>query len=106
MEKKKYNINLGTREISVNHDANNDDFAIYATEDEALKLREVFNEIYNSDVRSFFRAHVPAEPYHYDQANDEYDEGMAAAFRMIYELGDEGTKKQIEEMDVLKDLDE
>ncbi len=106
MNKKEYYVNIGTREISINHDANNDDFIIEASNEEVMALREVFEEIYNSDMRSFFRSHVTAVPYHLDEANDEYDEGMKTAFRMIYNLGNEESRQQIEEMGVLEDLTE
>ncbi|MFG6148203.1 hydrolase [Halobacillus sp. B23F22_1] len=104
MNKRPYYVNIGTREISINHDANNDDFIIHADEEDLLLLREVFDEMYNSDTRSFFRAHVPFDPYHRDQSNDEFDEGMKSAFRMIYDLGDEKTKQHISSMGVLEDL--
>ncbi|RWZ54851.1 hydrolase [Halobacillus fulvus] len=102
MEKNKYYINIGTREISVNHDGNNDDFIVYATKEEIVGLREIFDEVYNADVRSFFRAHIPAMPYHLDASNDEFDDGMKAAFQKIYELGDETTKNHLTEMGVLE----
>ncbi|MCP3028305.1 hydrolase [Halobacillus sp. A5] len=105
MGKQPYYVNIGTREISINHDANNDDFVIYADEGDLLLLREMFDEMYNSDTRAFFRAHVPFDPYHRDQANDEFDEGMKSAFRKIHELGDEQTKSHIASMGVLEDLD-
>ncbi|SFJ39254.1 hypothetical protein SAMN04487936_10217 [Halobacillus dabanensis] len=103
MNKEKYFINMGTREISLNHDANNDDFIIYATEDEVKALREVFDEIYNSDVRSFYRSHIPFMPYHLDQDNDNSDVDMKTAFQKIYDLGDEMTKDHITKMGILED---
>ncbi|CDQ21384.1 hypothetical protein SAMN05192559_11818 [Halobacillus karajensis] len=103
MDRDKYYINMGTREISLNHDGNNDDFVIYATSEEVRALREVFDEIYNADTESFYRAHVPFRPYHNDRANDETDMDMKMAFQKIYELGDETTKAHITEMGVLKD---
>ncbi|MFC7063916.1 hydrolase [Halobacillus seohaensis] len=104
MAKKQYYVNIGTREISINHDGNNDDFIINADEQDLLVLREVFDEMYNSDTRAFFRAHVPYDPYHHDMSNDEFDEGMKSAFRMIYELGDDPTKEHIRGMGILEDL--
>ncbi|MCP3033372.1 hydrolase [Halobacillus sp. A1] len=104
MEKKPYYVNIGTREISINHDGNNDDFIINADDEDLLLLREVFDEMYDSDTRAFFRAHVPFDPYHHDMSNDEFDEGMKSAFRMIYDLGDDQTKKHIRSMGVLEDL--
>lgn len=106
MDKNKYYINIGTREISLNLDGNNDDFIVYATEDEVFSLRELFDEIYNADVRSFYRAHVPAKPYHQDESNDEFDDGMKAAFQRIHDLGDETTRKHIDQMGVLKEEEE
>ncbi|QAS53880.1 hydrolase [Halobacillus litoralis] len=103
MDRDKYYINIGTREISLNHDGNNDDFLIYATKEEVITLREIFDEIYNSDVRSFYRAHVPFKPYHQDEDNDESDMEMKHAFQKIYDLGDETTKNHIVEMGVLED---
>ncbi|MBM7554775.1 hydrolase [Thalassobacillus pellis] len=105
MDRNKYYVNLGTQEISINHDANNDDFIINATEEELIELREFFDEVYNADERAFFRAHVPFTPYHKDRSNDEYDEGMKTVLRRIYELGDEMTKKHISSMGLLEDLD-
>ncbi|UOQ94201.1 hydrolase [Halobacillus shinanisalinarum] len=104
MEKNQYYVNIGTREISINHDGNNDEFMINADREELLLLREVFNEMYNSDTRAFFRSHVPFEEYHKDSSNDEYDEGMMRAFQMLYDLGDEKTRQHISGMGVLKDL--
>ncbi|SDJ63514.1 hydrolase [Salimicrobium halophilum] len=102
MERKKYFVNMGTREISVNHDANNDDFVIHATEEEVLELREMFDEMQNADERSFFRSHIPFVPYHKDLPNDEYDDLMEWAFTLVHDLGDEETKSTIEGMGVLK----
>lgn len=103
MDKEKYYINIGTREISLNHDGNNDDFIIYATREEVTALREVFDEIYNSDVRSFYRAHIPFMPYHQDQDNDDTEVEMKNAFQKIHDLGDETTRNHIEQMGVLED---
>ncbi|WP_082233536.1 hydrolase [Halobacillus massiliensis] len=104
MSKKPYYVNMGTKEISINHDGNNDDFIIYADEYDLLLLREIFDEADNADIRSFFRSHVPFQPYHQDKDNDEYDQDMKSAFRMIYELGDEKTRNHIAGMGVLEDL--
>ncbi|WP_163526702.1 hydrolase [Halobacillus ihumii] len=101
--KNQYFVNIGTREISINRNGNNDEFIINADREELLLLREVFNEMYNSDTRAFFRSHVPFVEYHKDSSNDEYDEGMTRALQMIYDLGDDTTRHHISGMGVLKD---
>ncbi|WP_077625006.1 hydrolase [Sediminibacillus massiliensis] len=103
MEKKKYYVNVGTQEISQLQAGNNKDFTIFATEDEVFQLREHLTEMYNSDVRGFWRSHVPIDPYHNDSPNDDYDEGIIEAFRMLHELGDEKTKAHIDSMQILSD---
>lgn len=101
--KNKFYINLGSLEISQTKYDNNDEFIIYATEDEVRTLRGKLDGMYDSDIRTFFRAHVPIMPYHNDKSNDDYDGGITEAFQMIYDLGDKETKKHIEEMGVLSD---
>ncbi|SFA91860.1 hypothetical protein SAMN04488072_103262 [Lentibacillus halodurans] len=101
--KKKFYINLGTQEISQIEYDNNNEFVIYATEDEVRLLRQRLDGMHTSDIHAFFRAHVPIMPYHNDKSNDDYDTGITDAFQMIYELGNEETKKHIENMGVLGD---
>ncbi|SDQ29649.1 hydrolase [Virgibacillus salinus] len=103
MEKKKFYINLGSQEISQIKYDNNEEFVIHATEDEVRILRDKMDDMYNADYRAFFRAHVPIMPYHNDSSNDDYDIGITEAFQMIYDLGDENTKKHIDSMGVLSD---
>ncbi|MGY0693213.1 hydrolase [Virgibacillus sp. FSP13] len=102
-EKKKFYINMGSREISQMKYHNNEELVIYATEDEASALRHKMNDMDDADFRAFFRAHVPIMPYHNDESNDDYDNGMTEAFQMIYELGDDETRTHIENMGVLSD---
>ncbi|WP_026569627.1 hypothetical protein [Sediminibacillus terrae] len=100
MEKKRYFVNIGTLEISQVESGNNNDFTILASDEEVFQLREIFNEMYNSDITAFFRTHLPI-PYHKDSANDRYDTGIVSAFQKLYELGDEKTKSHIDSMHIL-----
>ncbi|MRH44788.1 hydrolase [Aquibacillus halophilus] len=101
MEKKKYFVNIGTQEISQIEVGNNKDFTIHATDEEVFQLREKLTEMYDSDMVSFWRAHVPFVQYHNDESNDEYDDGIKKVFQMIHDLGDESTMEHIESMGVL-----
>ncbi|SDM12549.1 hydrolase [Sediminibacillus halophilus] len=100
MEKKRYFVNIGTLEISQVQSGNNNDFTIIATDEEVFQLREIFDEMYNSDITAFFRTHLPI-PYHKDSANDRYDTGIVSAFQMLHDLGDEKTKSHINSMHIL-----
>ncbi|TMN21232.1 hydrolase [Lentibacillus cibarius] len=103
MERKKFYINLGSKEISQIKYDNNDEFTIYATTDEVQTLRYKLDNMNDADTRAFYRAHVPIMPYHNDESNDDYDNQITEAFRMVYELGDSVTKQHIESMGILSD---
>ncbi|SDK08857.1 hydrolase [Sediminibacillus albus] len=101
MEKKKFFINMGTLEISQVEAGDNNDFTIFATDQEVFQLRELFDEMYNSDITAFFRTHLPIH-YHKDSANDRYDAGIVSAYQMVYDLGDDATKAHIGSMKILE----
>ncbi|WP_138420297.1 hydrolase [Aquibacillus sediminis] len=101
MERKKYYVNVGTHEISQVQVGNNNDFTIYATDDEVYLLRQKLDEMHHDDIHAFWRAHVPIKPYHNDEENDAYDEDIISAFAMIRDLGDDKTKEHIESMEIL-----
>jgi hypothetical protein len=101
MEKKKYFVNVGSKEISQIPYHDNADFKIQATSEEVRLLRAKMDDMHDAEFTNFLRAHVPIMSYHKDRSNDEYDEGITDAFRMIYELGDEETREHIRSMNVL-----
>ncbi|MGM8211938.1 hydrolase [Virgibacillus sp. W0430] len=101
--KEKYYVSLASREISRSRYHNNDDFTIYATEDEIEQLRSKLDAMYHADFNAYWRAHVPFMHYHNDKANEAYDGQVTQVFQMLYELGDEKTKEYIAETGVLGD---
>lgn len=107
MENKKrtFYINLGSQEISQIRDGNNDVFTIQATEEEMFRLRQVLNEVFSADERSFWRSHIPFRHYSEDSQNDDYDYSMREAYKMIYELGDDETKEFIKSIGMDHDED-
>ncbi|MFC4558601.1 hydrolase [Virgibacillus kekensis] len=103
MDRKKFYVNIGSQEISQIKYGNNDEFIVYATEEEARILREKMDKMYVADGRAYVRSHVPIMEYHNDKANDEYDAGLAEAFEMIHDLGDDQTREFIEGLGILDD---
>jgi len=101
MKKKKYYVNLQSKEISQIAYQNNTNFVIHATDTEVTLLREKLNNANDAEFDSFFRAHVPIMPYHRDGPNDRYDESLIGAFQMIYELGDDDAKTFIKDSGLL-----
>src|SRR5690625_504156 len=95
MNKKKYYVSVTSREISQIPFENNQDFVIYATDEEVRLLRAKMDNMYEEDMNSFWRAHIPIMSYHQNNPNNEYDSELMAAYEMIYHLGDEETKSNI-----------
>ncbi|WP_246941432.1 hydrolase [Bacillus pinisoli] len=99
--KKTYYISLANGEISQIRTASPWNYKIEATEDEIVQLREYFDQIYSTDWQGFYRAHTPYIEYHHDPTNDAYDATMQKVYQFIYQLGDQETKKFIEDQGFL-----
>ncbi|PLR76843.1 hydrolase [Bacillus sp. V3-13] len=103
LNKKTYYVNIENGELLQNATEPEAEwnFKIYATDEEAARLRELFSENYNADLKTYARAHVPYLEYHRASQNEEYDSTIEQAYAMIYELGDEKAKRHIEGMGIL-----
>ncbi|SET33205.1 hypothetical protein SAMN05216389_10919 [Oceanobacillus limi] len=101
MDKKKYYVSLQAQEISQIEYSNNDEFVVYATEEEIEELRSKMDQMEDAALGTFIRSHVPIKPYHEDESNDKYDAGITDAYQMLYDLGDTNTKAHIESIGIL-----
>src|SRR5699024_10708601 len=103
MEKKKYYVNMQSREISQIPYLNNTAFTFHATKEEVSFLRQRLENVHKADSSAFWRSHVPSMSYHQYEPNDKDDEAMSAVWQMIYDLGDETAQLFIEEHNLLTD---
>jgi hypothetical protein len=101
MEKKTYYVSLTQGEIS-QVPTDETTFILTATAEEISYLRKVFQDMYTYDKVSYWRSHIPFLEYHYDEGNDGYDQALKTAYAHMYQLGNDETKKCIEEMGILK----
>ncbi|MBP3039774.1 hydrolase [Bacillaceae bacterium Marseille-Q3522] len=99
--KRTYYISLASGEISTSGTDSDWNMKIEATDEEIKQLRQLFEDNLQAEMGSFVRAHVPYIQYHYDRENDAYDKGMKNIYRLLYELGDEETKRHIESIGIL-----
>lgn len=104
MDRKKYYVNVRSREISQIAFQNNNDFTIYATTTEVTMLRKKLDDVHRAELDTFWRSHVPILPYHRDGSNERYDKALLESFQMIYELGDEAAKDFMSESGLLSHL--
>ncbi|MGE6628772.1 hydrolase [Bacillus sp. NPDC077027] len=91
-----YFVSVQDGSISQHRDAASWQFQIEADDDQILQLRDYFDQLYMSDWKGFFRAHVPFVEYHYDSPNDETDRTRKNIYNLIYQLGNDETKDFIE----------
>lgn len=102
-KKEQYYVSIAQHKISQIPNAQDNDFTIMATRGEITELRHLFTEMDAADKRSHIRSAIPLQPYHDDQANQDYDESITSAYQMMYDLGDEEARDFIEQSRILSD---
>ncbi|WP_188206554.1 hydrolase [Alkalibacillus aidingensis] len=105
MDKQKFYVSVERGEISEYKAGNNDDFIIYGDPEEIIALRECLDSVQSAELDTALRANVPFREYHNDHENDLYDYYFMKSYKMIYELGDETTKRHIESMPFFQEFD-
>lgn len=78
-------------------------YTIEADDMEIFQLRKKFNDIQDADAGTYIRSHVPFVPYHQDGENDAYDQGLQEVIDIIYELGTDKTKQDLQEIGLYKE---
>ncbi|MDM5360917.1 hydrolase [Peribacillus sp. RS7] len=100
--RKKYYIWLPNGQITQDRESSPWNFEIEATDNEVIKLRELFDYNYSVGEENFYRAHVPYLQYHFDRENDKQDITLQKIYEMIYALGTEEGRRHIESMGILQ----
>ncbi|MFY0544597.1 hypothetical protein [Brevibacillus sp. H7] len=98
MEKHRYYVSVQAGTVLPNQGDAAYEFEIDATEKEVEELMKLFEQREAFLFDTFFRAHIPAVPYHYDLENDVHDQTLHDIYRMIHQLGTEETKNHIHSM--------
>ncbi|WP_010274733.1 hypothetical protein [Paenibacillus senegalensis] len=103
MAKSTYYVTVAQGELLQDPTALNYDFVIEADEDEFDKLQELFEDTAEAEQRT---AGTSLIPYLRDAAEDNefYDSQLMEIYRMLHQLGTPETRKHIESMGILSDL--
>ncbi|WP_126425286.1 hypothetical protein [Brevibacillus marinus] len=96
MAKKRYYVSVQAGTVMENQGDAAYEYEIEATPEEVRALMILLEEKYDDDWLAFFRAHIPGVPYHYDGENDRYDQHLRQIYALLYRLGTDETKRQIE----------
>ncbi|PLR98243.1 hydrolase [Bacillus sp. T33-2] len=100
-KKKTYYVEVASGLITQSSTSSPWNFKIQATDEEIIRLRELFEQNYSTDWQNFFRAYVPYVQYHYDRENDAQDRNLTNIYAALHQLGDAEAKKHIESMGIL-----
>ncbi|MFC5528190.1 hypothetical protein [Cohnella yongneupensis] len=100
MDKKNYYVSVHSKSIMYHQGDAAYEFEIVASEEDADKLKNLFEDLEQSDESAFFRAHHPGIPYHHDEENDRYDSVLKEIYGLIHDLGTDQTKSHIESMNL------
>jgi hypothetical protein len=95
---------IGTIEIRDHKGETTYDFVIKANEDEITQMEKLVSQARSGDLASYIDSHIVPFSNHVDQDNQLYDRALNQLYHMIYQLGTEETKRQMEEMKILDAL--
>ncbi|MBT2689307.1 hydrolase [Bacillus sp. ISL-47] len=100
--KKPYYIDIENAQVyPVPDEAADWQFKIFATDKEIAKLADYIRQNYDADMKTFELAHVPLAEDKEETQNHKYDATMEGIYRIIYELGDDETRRNIAELGIL-----
>lgn len=102
MEKKTFYVSVASANILEDKTDSPYEFEIEANEEEIQQLESLFEGRDKADWGTFLRAHVPIMPYSLDKHNDQYDANLYEIYNMIYELGTQNTKTEMEKLGYLQ----
>ncbi|CAH0118372.1 MULTISPECIES: hypothetical protein [unclassified Paenibacillus] len=105
MEKQTYYVSVQSSSILTEQGATPYEFEIQATQEEVDKLQSLFDFKSEADQKTFYRAHIPAYPYHVDPDNDMYDSYLNRIYELIYKLGTDETKQAIRQSRLMQRLE-
>jgi len=77
------------------------EFEVAMTEAEKTKLKDKLDDLNQEDEYTFKRAFIPYKSADHDDAPQEFNDKLIDVYAYLYEIGDEKTKRTIEEMNIL-----
>lgn len=98
--------------VSVAHnliqDVPNDsnEFVVRMNDEQLTKLRDLMDEVSQSDKYAFKRTFVPFKSADHDDAAEEFDDRTIELYTYLYQYGDEKTKKLIDSMNIISKMED
>ncbi|MET3290229.1 UNVERIFIED_CONTAM: hypothetical protein ABID98_002799 [Brevibacillus sp. OAP136] len=101
MTKKRYYVSVQAGTIMENQGDAAYELEIDANDFELKLLHDLFQQMHTADYHSFWRAHVVAVPYHFDEENDTYDKLLQQVYTLLYQNGTPETQRHIATMNII-----
>lgn len=98
MNKSKYYVSLSSKTVLPEQGTSAYEWEVEATDEEAAELRNLLENLEETEHATHFRAMTPGVPYHMDRENDEYDARLKQIYSVIRKLGTPATQRGIAEV--------
>lgn len=82
------------------------EFVVYMNDEELSKLRDLMDEVSQSDGYAFKRTFVPYKSADHDDAAEEFDTRTIELYTLLHQYGDEKTKKVIQDMNIISKMED
>ncbi|WP_055106594.1 hypothetical protein [Paenibacillus ihumii] len=102
--KKPYFVSVAHRLIQESPNQDNAEYRVLLDEEDLVKLRDKIAELSEEDIYTFKRAPVPYKSADHDEATEHFNDRMRELYTLLYQYGDERTRRSIIGLGVLGKL--
>ncbi|GAA0134655.1 hypothetical protein YSY43_14950 [Paenibacillus sp. YSY-4.3] len=102
--KKPYYVSVAHRLIQEVPNQDSAEFRVQLDEEDLVKLRDKITELSEEDIYTFRRAPIPYKSADHDEATEQFNDRMIELYTLLYQYGDEQTRRSIIGLGVLGKL--
>ncbi|MFD3261484.1 hypothetical protein ACE3MQ_23080 [Paenibacillus lentus] len=102
--KKPYYVSVAHRMIQEAPNQDSTEFRVLLDDEDLVKLRDKIAELSEEDLYTFRRAPVPYKSADHDEATEHFNDRMIELYTLLYQYGDEQTRRSIISLGVLGKL--
>lgn len=102
--RKPYYVSVAHRSIQEAPNQDSTEFRVLLDEEDFAKLSDKIAELSEEDIYTFRRAPVPYKSADHDDATEQFNARMIEVYTLLYQYGDEQTRRSIIGLGVLGKL--
>ncbi|MNJ49705.1 hypothetical protein D3C77_449510 [compost metagenome] len=102
--KKAYYVSVAHQIIQEAPNDNTTEFKVFLDEEDFVRLRDKIAELSQEDDHTFRRAPIPYKSADHDEATQQYNERLIELYTLLYQYGNDQTRRSIVSLGVLGKL--